>query len=208
MQIQPDYSRQLEEIAKALNRPSMPQWEVALIAAVFGAFLGMAVQWLLKVLSKVLDNWWDIHTMRRVLYLDLLPMFRRVEDIMAFTELEGPELWDWQEEQLKPLLTFRGEAYLKAHQDIYMQLPERAAVESLYAVYHRILDDNRLRPVNSGRAKRLLAYLVEKNQLRRKYIKKFLSRAEAKELLKRLHFIYEDSEWLPPSGTTEPMDGK
>jgi hypothetical protein len=60
MQIQPDYSHQLEEIAKALNRSSIPQWVVALISVLFGAFLGMAGQWLMKVI----DNRRDIHKMR------------------------------------------------------------------------------------------------------------------------------------------------
>ena len=92
MQIQPDYSHQLEEIAKALNRPPMPQSEVALISAVVGALFTLAVQFLLKWL----DNWWEIqreiHKVRRALYRDLLKKFQGVEDIMAFTELEEPAL--------------------------------------------------------------------------------------------------------------------
>lgn len=209
MQIQPDYSHQLEEIAKALNRPPMPQWEVALISAVVGALFTLAVQFLLKWF----DNWWEIqreiHKIRRALYRDLLTKFQGVEDIMAFTELEEPALSVSKKEQLKACLDFDGEAYLKG-QDVYMQLPERGAAKSLYAAYHRIVDDKKGLDVNVGRAKRLLAYLVEKNHLRRRYIKKFLGKAEAKRLLKRLHAIYENSELIlkPPSGTTEPMDGK
>lgn len=171
MQIQPDYIHQLSgEIAKALS--SIPQWVVALTSGLFGVLLGIAGKWL----SKVFDNWWDIHKMRRVLYLDLLTMFETVESIHFFSGIEGAELE--LEESLKEL-KFDGEAYLKGHRDVYMQLPERLVAERLYAAYHRILDPPASEDLDGSdfarEAKDLLADLVEKNQLRRKYIKKFAS---------------------------------
>ena len=64
----------------------------------------------------------------------------------------------------------------------------------LYVAYHRILDDTQMLYENSERTKQLLANLVEKNQFQHRYIKKFLGSAEAEELLKKLHAIYEDSQ--------------
>jgi hypothetical protein len=200
MQIQPDYSHQLEEIAKALNRPSIPQWVVALIAALVGFLLGKADQWL--------RNRRDIRNMRRVLYLDLLTMFERADAIISDEYVPGGELSIWQEEELKRFMKFDGEAYLKVHQDVYMQLPERLDAEWLYASYHRILDDKESSPhENHHLAQVLLAGFVERNELQTKYIKKFLGRAKAEKLIKRLHAIYEQSS-KRLSGTTKPMDGK
>jgi hypothetical protein len=86
MQIQPDYSHQLEEIAKALNRSSIPQWVVALISVLVGALLGIAGQALLKVF----DNWRDIHKMRRVLYQELSTIFGRLDGMGPMDLPESP----------------------------------------------------------------------------------------------------------------------
>jgi hypothetical protein len=136
-------------------------------------------------------------------------MFQRVDYIVADTVLPG-ELTDWHWRELRTYMKFDGEAYLKSHQDVYTQLPERRIAEMLYGAYHQFLDDKQLPQVNSRVANLLLAYAVESNQLQHRYIKKFLVRAAAEELLKRLHSIYEDSERLRKirSGTTEPKDRK
>lgn len=187
MQIQPDYSHQLEEIAKALNRPSIPSWLVALISALVGAVFALAGQLLLKSF----DNWRGIHNMRRVLYRELITMFQMLDASMGYTGL-----FSERNELLQSALKFSGEAYLKAHQDVYMQLPEREAAEVLYAAYHKILDheSSDAREHNWELAKRLLAQFVETDQLPRRYIKKFLGSAETEQPLKKLHAIYEDSE--------------
>ena len=103
------------------------------MAALVGALSTLAVQGLLKVI----DNWRDIYKMRRVLYRDLLTMFKTVDDIMTNTwhglpltaSQEIPDFGGSRAEQLRTFMKFSGEAYLQGHQDAYMQLPERRAAK-------------------------------------------------------------------------------
>ena len=46
--MQPDYSQPLEEIVKALNRPSTPTWLIAIMSALLG--------FLASVLSQVFQH--------------------------------------------------------------------------------------------------------------------------------------------------------
>jgi hypothetical protein len=63
----PDYSRQLAEIAKALNRPSTPTWIIVLLSTVVGAISSVLVQ----MLSLRLADRYKRHKMRRILYHEL-----------------------------------------------------------------------------------------------------------------------------------------
>ena len=127
----------------------------------------------------------QLEEMRRVVYLDLLRIFQRIDDAMNNRQLSVPDQFWIQQEQLKRDMKFDGETYLKGHQDIFMQLPERQAAEGLYELYHLILDESAADSlvhqwvVVNG----VLANLV-KRELR--YITKFLGSAEAEELIKKL----------------------
>src|SRR5262249_39168107 len=113
----PDYTKQLDAIVAALNHPTTPAWRVAFISATLGFLAGL----LSRFFDRFLVEWHERRVMRRVLYVDIANMFLAVEDIMSFKELQGSDLYQWQQEQLKAHLKFPGEAYSNGKQDIFMQ---------------------------------------------------------------------------------------
>jgi H+/Cl- antiporter ClcA len=69
--MQPDYTSQLEQIVKALNRPSIPTWLIAIVSA----FLGF----LASVLSQIFQHWYSEHKarskMRMIIYSEIGAMY-------------------------------------------------------------------------------------------------------------------------------------
>jgi hypothetical protein len=131
----PDYSKQLDEIVKALNRPATPQWQIALFSALLGLVVG--------VVGPSLMDFRRRDQMRRVLYLDLIDMFWAVKNIMAVTDIPESDRQRWQREQLKKVLLFRGEKYCVDNLEIYRRLPERRVGEMLYPYFHQIVGDEK-----------------------------------------------------------------
>src|ERR1700722_10685565 len=124
MQLQPDYSVQLQQIAKALNRPSTPAWLVSLISAVVGALFAVVVQLFLKWA----DNRREITSARRALYHDVVRLFYAVDTIRNSDHI--PDLIarvGWQRDQLAIHVTFDTAKQLRAKPEIYYQLSERSS---------------------------------------------------------------------------------
>ena len=182
----PDYSKQLEEIAKAINRPTTSVW----LIAVFSAFLGFVGGILMMLVTASHRK----YIMRRALYADLVGMFWAVENIMAVTDV--PE-WDrqrWQRDQLNKNLLFRGEKHCLDNPEVYMQLPERRAAETLYPYFHQIVDDPKWLGVNADLALKVFAYVVHDGTLKRMYLCLFLGRKEAAALRRSAEHYYRQNE--------------
>jgi len=182
-----DYSKQLEEIARALSRPTTPVWLVATFSAVLGVLGGLTGQLLMDVAYRR-------YKLRRVLYLDLTEMFWAVHGIMAFKDIPEPERSRWQQDGLRRNLLFRGEKYCSDNQEIYIQLPERLAGETLYPRFHLILDEANSMHVNTSLALTLFADVVHRGSLAPKYFKRFLGRKRATSLLKTLDELHTRHE--------------
>lgn len=188
----PDYSNQLQEIAKALSRPTTPVWLVAAFSALLGVLGGLAGQSLMMVVTDTYRR----HKLRRVLYLDLADMFWAVDTIMAFAEMPDQNRWQWQEEQLRRMLVFRGEKYCRDNQEIYIQLPERLAAETLYQRFHDIVDDMHSMQINTGLALRKFADAVHSGSLIPKHFRRFLGSQRATSLLRAVDEYHKRSEEL------------
>jgi hypothetical protein len=210
----PDYTKQLDEIVRVLNRPGTSQWVIALFSALLGLIAGLIGQTLQTFLADV----YRCFKMRRVLYIDLADMFLNVDSIITADIIaDGLERSKWQEDQLRQHLLFRGEKYCLDTQEIYMQLSERPAAEILYQRFHLILNEEM--HVNTGLALRMFANAVHNGSLQPKYINRFCGRKQAANVLRKVaHYLREDddlrtvqhvrSSWLPPSsGPGTPATG-
>ena len=136
-----DYSQKLDEIVRALNRPSISPWTIAIISAGLAVIGGIVGQFIVLLLTDAYKR----HKMRRVLYLDIRRMFIFAFAIIAsppHTDHVSPDPNQFARRQFKEHLTFEAEDYMKANKDIFMQLPEYMSVLEIYRVYHMLLEDN------------------------------------------------------------------
>ena len=188
----PDYTEQLEEIARALSRPSTPAWLVAVLSFVLGLSSGV----LLHFVQQWLGERSKCKKIRRVLYLDLAELFLRVDSIMTFDPGGSDhERWKWRKAELKTHISFKGERYVQANEDTYVQLPERVFADNIYTYLHKALDNlDDMWNVNWSIARGVFAEAVYKDRLKGKYFRKFIGKERAKRLHDRCRTIHEESE--------------
>jgi hypothetical protein len=184
----PDYSHQLEAIARALNQPSTPAWRIALLAALLGFISGLLAQALLLLIKEIFDR----HRMRLVLYGEISELFFIVDWVMSFKGLPQSDLYRWQESQLRELMSFEGEKYLRQKPDLYMQLPERFAADACYRHFHRILDEKSSLHVNTGVALAVFADAVHECSLEPERLRYFLNEERGNRLIRRAREIHEE----------------
>lgn len=181
----PDYSKQLAEIVQALNRPSWPAWEVALFTSLLAFLFGLVGQFFLMLMTDRYRR----RQLQAVLYRDLAALFFRVHMIMDMKPEQIP--WDdkmaWIKDQLKRGLLFRGEKECVDNQRLYTQLRERTDGETLYASFHRIIDELETGSgainINTRSALKTFAMLVREGELQPKYFRRFLRKKSADRLL-------------------------
>ena len=175
----------LGDVSRILNQP--PWWLSSaftlLLGAVVGLFSGLVGQ------SIVIDMV-GRRNMRRVLYRDLAQMFWAVERFTGpdVAELGAPtdaDCSEWRQDQLRRFLFFLGEKYCMGNPALYVQLPERFASQELYPRFHRLLEDPADSLQSNTRGLRLVFVdYVHDGSLATKYLKKYLGRKKARELLR------------------------
>lgn len=187
----PDYTKQLQEIAAALSRPPTSAWLVAVVSSVVGFTSAVLLQFVQHGVAERVSR----KRTRRVLYIDLAEMFFAVESIRGVREMNEPQRWQWQKEQLKLHVGFKGEKHLRANEETYMQLDERPVAESVYAYFHRALDDvDNWFNVNWSIARQVFAQAVAEDWLRRKQFGRFIGKEQAARLHSQCSAIHEESQ--------------
>lgn len=104
----PDYSKELQGIVNALNRPSWPVWLVALFSAFLGFVGGVAIE----SVKLWVHGWFQRRKMRLALYRELASMIFQVDNFVNGPDSEvckqQSDPLAWQQAQLSKLLSFRG----------------------------------------------------------------------------------------------------
>jgi hypothetical protein len=139
LQTSVDYSQALNQIVEALNRPTIPQWEIAIIGALTGGLGAIFVQLFLR--------WFENHSkrrdMRRAICCDLVEMFWALYWIQG-QPLGAGETGEthrlWQEQQVRGIIRFSVEKFAHDNPSIYFRLAERGAAETIYRALHQLLD--------------------------------------------------------------------
>ena len=166
-----DYSKQLEQIANALNRPSTPAWILSLGSAALGFVFGLLGQ----QLQVWLGNRRDEKAMRRVLYQEIgtsyIFAFQFNRNIKKSVALQDPQ---WQVGEVKKRITFQGEDYLHEHSAVFARLPEQIATRNIYIALHQIGAQEGRIEQELGNAVNRVAMSIWQGNLRLKYFKKYL----------------------------------
>ena len=123
MQDIPDYTRQLNGIVAALNRPATPTWVIAVVSAMLGALLTIAVQ----LLIKRLDQRRAMDQMRRIVYGELGQVCSSLtaEFLNATDQPITPEMQRKIEAlSIRSALSFKGEKYMNDNLGTAIMLEE------------------------------------------------------------------------------------
>ena len=181
--IMENLNHMLHELLKILSQP--PGWLTSIfsiiMATVAGFFGGL-------FRDLIVPDLVGRRNMQSALYRDLAEMFFAVDRIMNVEEsMIGSGHSDkllWRQEQFRQS-RFLGEKYYSDNPAIYIQLPERFAVQTLYRKLQYVLEQPATSlPFNSRDLARTIAFFVDIGVLKRKYFKKYLCNKEnAKALL-------------------------
>jgi hypothetical protein len=170
-----DYTSQLEEIAKALNRPSIPTWLIAIMSAFLGFFV--------SVFTQVFQHWYSEHRARRkmrmIVYSELGDMYSH---LLHFYNLKTrqPEQEDiaWRKKQLKErFLKFEGEKYAEDHRDVLIQLKERSTITGLYSAIREVFGPEEEYGffINAGLAIEIIEDDVRLNNLPARFVNRYMN---------------------------------
>jgi hypothetical protein len=175
MPVPGDYSSQLEQIVKALNRPAIPTWLIAIMST----FLGF----LLSFLTQIFQHWYSEHRalskMRMIIYSELGAMYSKLvhfHDVK--THLPEQEDIEWRKKQLRErFLKFEGEKYAEGHRDVFIQLRERSTITELYSTIRDVFDPEEEYGffINSGLAIEIVEDCVRLNDLPDKFVKRYMN---------------------------------
>lgn len=126
-----DYTPQLDQIVKALNRPSVPTWLIAILSALLGFLVSIFTQ----VFQHSYSEYRARKKMRMIIYTELGNMYT---NLVHFRDVETnmPDQDDiaWRKRQLKEhFLKFEGEKYAEDNKDVFIQLKERSTISGLYS---------------------------------------------------------------------------
>lgn len=175
----------MHEMLKVLSQP--PGWLSStfstLVGAVVGFFSGLVGQLIVPDLVGRRNT-------RRALYRDTAQMFFAVDLIMSVEEsLIGaghPDPLLWRREQFRQF-PFLGEGFYSDNPAIYIQLPERFAVNELYRRLRYVLEQPPASlPFNARSLAGTFVLYVNDDVLKRKYFKRHLGKRKAQALLRKV----------------------
>ncbi len=169
------YSSQLEEIVRALNRPSTPTWLVAMVSALLG--------FLASVLGQMFQHWYSerrAHAkMRMIIYSELGSMYSHLVHFHNVkTHLPQEQDVQWRKKQLKErFLKFEGEKYAEENKDIFIQLKERSTISELYGAIRDVFapEEEYGFFINSGLAIEIMEDCVRLNYLPNTWVKRYMN---------------------------------
>ncbi len=175
-----------------VNWSGIPVWVIALISGTAGSIITLVVSLRLTDAHKRTK-------LRRILYKDLDRAYAALRHLYNYSPPMGPasEIRRFKMSQFKELYANAPLKYIRDNQDIYSQLPESMAFDSIYQLFGRIANESDDRfQLNAAAALLIVHECVKQGSLEAKYIKKFMSRVRRQDL-------QEDPltppRWTPPS---------
>jgi hypothetical protein len=197
----PDYTKQLDEIVRALKRPSTPIWLVALIGGAAGGGFAIAAE----LIRGRYDESRARTRMQSALYNDLADLFLRVDRIRNLSSQLGEEC---TRNQFKDILQNLNTEHTNRNPDIYFQLSERRSADMLYTWFRKIIDEPQLMIETVSMILTMFANEVHDGVLRKELFKQFVQdKSEAAMVLTRAEQIYSENQGRIQRRLDE-LDGK
>jgi uncharacterized protein YacL len=172
VQSSPDYTQQLNGIVSALNRRATPTWIIAVVSAMLGALLTVAVQLLIKRLEqrRAMDQ------MRRIVYGELGQVCSSLtaEFLNATNEPVTPEMQRKIEAlAIRAALSFKGEKYMNDNLGIAIMLEEHPQLFSMYQNLHGLEKDQDPHSSRDGIIFLMKLYLRNRS-MKPQYLKRYM----------------------------------
>jgi len=185
--VDPNYSQQLDAIIKALSRPSVPTWLIAILSAA----LGFVAAVLSQICQHLLADGLNRQKMRRVIYPELGSMYSRAHHFCHLkTDRHSDDANEWKRTRLAASLHFESEKYAKENLATYLQLREYPQIDLVYDVLRSATNDDGYGfDINCGLAVEVIEDMVRLGDIPAKYIKKYMGKEDAKKLLARRNTI-------------------
>jgi hypothetical protein len=199
----PDYTAQLNEIVRALNRPVTPTWLVSLLSVFAGAVFTLIVQSLLLRIN----DWHKREKMRKIVYMELGRLYASVKFILTWNPKNAPPgtLPASKAAHLRQHLSFAGEKYIHDNQDVFVQLDEHSAIRTMYSLFHQVSEtDETHLDLNCTTALTMFSTLVHQEMFGGRCIKKYMHPSVQKDLYAD-QITLESHAWTP-AGRGEPED--
>jgi hypothetical protein len=176
--MQPDYGQQLEEIVKALNRPSTPTWLIAVMSALLG--------FVASVLSQAFQHAYTEHRARRkmrmIIYSELGGMYSNL--VMFYdrkiTQPERQDLERRKKQLQERFLKFEGEKYADENKDVFAQLQERSTISELYGAVREVFGPEEEYGffINAGLAIEIIEDCVRLEYLPKRNVKRYMNKSD------------------------------
>lgn len=173
-----DYTPQLEQIIKALNRPTIPTWLIAILSALLG--------FLVFIPTQLFQHWYADRRarskMRIIIYSELGSMYSNLVHFYGVgTELPEDRDIEWRKKQLKEkFLKFEGEKYADENKDVFFALKERSTITSLYSAIREVFGPEEEYGffINAGLAIEIIEDCVRLNGLPHKFVERYMNESD------------------------------
>lgn len=187
----PDYTKQLDQIARLLSRPGISPW----LLSAFAVFLGIAGGAIGRAIEPWIADFSRRARMRRLLYGDIASMFFHVDTITTFGERWAADrVRDDAFKRLTSVLDFEADGHLNANRDVFTQLDERPAVKHIYHLFHRIVDEGPVNMDNNcGKVQWMLGKYIRDGTLHERYFRKVLPKSQARHLISHATGVYDET---------------
>lgn len=167
----------------------IPAWVIALITGILGSIITLIVS--LRITDAHKRN-----KLRRVLYKDLDSSYATLRHLYSYSPPVFPasKIRNFKMEQFKTEYANAPLKYLRDNQDIYSQLPESAAFDSIHQLLARIVNDPEKEfETNAAAALLIVHEYVKRGDLKAKYIKRFMSQVRRQD--------FQEDPLTPPCWT-------
>jgi hypothetical protein len=180
-----DYTSQLQEIVRALNRPQTPTWLIALFSGVIG--------FLAAVLGQIVQHWYAERSartkMRMIIYSEFGSMYSRLVHFhtLGASHKADQNNIEWRKRQLRErFLKFEGEKYAEDNKGVFIQLKEHSTISLIYSAIHDVFlpEEDLGFFINSGLAIEILEDCVRLNDLPELYVRRYMNGSDVAAIAK------------------------
>jgi len=177
-----EYGQQLDQIIKALSRPSTPTWLVAILSAFLGFVASSA--------SQIFQHWYGerraCKKMRMIIYSEIGAMYSSLVHFYNLKTRE-PERDDieWRKKQLRErFLKFEGEKYAQDNKAVFIQLRERSTISELYGAILEVFGPEEEYGffINAGLAIEIIEDCVRLDDLPDRFVKRYMNTSDVTAL--------------------------